>query len=59
MPLYSYECPRADCFGTQTELRKVEQRHDAPQCYCGEPMVLKVDPVKGFVKNPAVPKGSK
>lgn len=58
-PLYSYECVDPKCYGRQQELRPVEERHRAPQCYCGKAMQLRIEPVKGFVKNPAVPKAAK
>lgn len=57
MPLYSYKCPKPKCLGTHAELRTIEERHDGPLCHCGTKMELQIDPVRGIVKNPAVPQG--
>lgn len=58
MPLYEYECPR--CASQRSDVRTVEQRHDGPKCdFCSTPMALVVSPVRGVVKNPAVPRGNK
>lgn len=58
MPLYEYRCTR--CNGGTLEMRKIEERHDAPECWtCKRPMRLRVTPVAGVVKNPAVPRSPK
>lgn len=59
MPLYSYECTDSKCYGRQRELRAVADRHIAPTCYCGKQMKLRIEPVAGVVKNPAVPKATR
>lgn len=56
MPLYHYRCE--DGHGMD-DIRKVEERHDAPTCYlCGKPTVLEIqtavfDPRMGL--DPAFP----
>lgn len=58
MPLYSYRCKA--CGWQREDMRKVDERHDGPQCdRCRQLMRLEIDPVAGVVKNPAVPKGSR
>lgn len=59
MPLYEYKCPW--CQAETTDMRTIEQRENGSLCYrCGKKhMVLVISPVKGVVKNPAVPRGSK
>lgn len=59
MPIYQYECQKWAC-GTQYEAMKcIEQRQYAPRCpKCkGLTGKLVITPVRGIVKNPAVPKG--
>lgn len=41
-PLYFYECPH--CQRTKTEFRKVDERHDGPECH--DKMKLKIVPVQ-------------
>lgn len=57
MPLYSYVCP--SCGWGRTDIRTIEQRHEAPTCdRCRSVMKLVLDAVRGIVKNPAVPRRS-
>lgn len=57
MPLYSYLCR---CGFQREDIRCVAERHDAPQCdRCKSLMTLQVDPVRGFVRNPAVPRSKR
>lgn len=57
MPYYSYQCN--GCGALKGDVRSIEQRHDGPTCHiCKTPnMRLVIDPVRGIVKDPAVPKG--
>lgn len=41
MPLYTYACPNGH---VTDDLRKVEERHNAPTCHCGESTKLEVQP---------------
>lgn len=55
MPLYSYKCPL--CGWHKEDMRRIEERHDGPHCWHdGTQMELQLDPVRGSVKNPAVPR---
>lgn len=55
MPLYDYEC--AQCDTSTQEMRKIDERHEAPECYvCKQSMKLMLAPVRGIVKDPAVPR---
>jgi len=56
MPLYQYKCQWCDRI---TEgMRTVQERGFTPECYfCGKATTLIVSPVRGIVKNPAVPRG--
>lgn len=56
MPLYLYTCHR--CKRTRSDMRTINERHDAPFCDCGNKMILTPAPVAGIVKNPAVPRKS-
>jgi putative FmdB family regulatory protein len=61
MPLYTYQCPRAECQAECSELRKMAEKDEPMICYrCGKAqMNLILGPTAGVVKNPAVPRGSK
>jgi predicted nucleic acid-binding Zn ribbon protein len=55
MPMYLYACP--NCGWLRSDIRCIDQRHIAPTCdKCKEPMKLQITPVRGYVKNPAVPR---
>lgn len=54
MPLYAYEC--AGCGQSRHDMRKIEDRNNAPKCDRCRPrktMTLVICPVRGIVKNPA------
>lgn len=57
MPYYSYQC--AKCQALKGDVRCIDQRHEGPTCHvCNTPgMKLVLDPVRGIVRDPAVPKG--
>lgn len=58
MPLYEFQCPRCEKY--RSDVRTVEARHDGPRCdHCGAKMTLLMSPVRGIVKDPAVPRGTK
>lgn len=60
MPLYDYFCPK--CGAGKQDIRTIEERHDAPACPrldCHTTMQLRISPVPGFVKDPAVPRRPK
>lgn len=59
MPVYAYDCPKPGCFGRMVDMRSIDERHEGPLCHCGTPMELRITPVFGVVKNPAVPRSSK
>lgn len=47
MPLYEYTCK--ECGAAQTAYRKVDDRHNGPECH--GVMALTISPVRGFVEN--------
>lgn len=60
-PIYLYEC--SICGKTLEEMRCIASRDSLPYCYCNvdhrgvaNAMQRVVTPVKGIVKNPAVPR---
>lgn len=56
MPYYTYQC--RTCSNLMSDVRTIPERHDSPQCYkCRGSTQLVLDPVRGIVKDPAVPKG--
>ena len=57
MPLYQYDC--LNCGRVTEGMRLIEERRITPECYfCGAPTEMVIPPVRGIVKNPAVPKGN-
>lgn len=56
MPVYEYRC--FECGHTQDEIRAIADRTaNAPECpHCELIMTPVIGPVRGVVKNPAVPK---
>lgn len=58
MPAYHYVCQKCDT--SRVDMRCIAERHDGPDCdRCHIKMTLVVSPVRGIVKNPAVPKEAK
>jgi hypothetical protein len=57
--IYVYACPT--CNSTVEDRRPVERRNvRRPPCNaCGRTMDLQLQPVRGVVKNPAVPKANR
>ena len=56
MPLYDYKCGICE-HSLQAAMRRIDERYIGPKCYrCGLNMHLIVSPVRGKVKDPAVPK---
>jgi putative FmdB family regulatory protein len=52
MPYYTYQC--RGCGNLQSDVRLIDERHDAPKCHkCKGETGLVVDPVRGIVKDPA------
>ncbi len=43
MPLYSYECEICDT--VKDSYNTIAERRNAPHCWCGQPMELKIMPV--------------
>lgn len=55
MPLYTYRCN--PCKKERDDMRRIEERHDGPQCdRCRKKMFLQISPVAGVVVNPAAPR---
>lgn len=54
-PMYTYECE--PCRRLQTDMKKIDERHEAPLCrQCSQQMKLVLSATPGIVRDPAVPR---